>query len=58
MKVEKFQLFMMNVHLVFASSFQNMKKVKRHRVDILADKHAKGDKCQKSFPTRTIEIIL
>jgi hypothetical protein len=49
---------MMNVHLVFASSFQNMKKVKRHRVDILADKHAKGDKCQKSFPTRTIEIIL
>jgi hypothetical protein len=35
-----------------------MRKVKPDRVDILADRHAKGDKCQKSFPTRTIEIIL
>jgi hypothetical protein len=57
MIVEKFQLFIMNVRLVFANS-KNMIKVKPCRVDILTVRHAKGDKCQKSYPTKTIEITL
>lgn len=36
--MEKFQLFITNVHLVFASSFLNMIKVKPYRVDILTDR--------------------
>ena len=35
-----------------------MVKVKPRRVDILTIRHAKGDKCQKSCPTKTIEITL
>jgi hypothetical protein len=51
---------MMGVHLVFVNSLtKNIIKVKLRGVDILLlVGYAKWDKCQKSYPTRTIEIVL
>lgn len=59
MIVEAYQVFMMGVHLVFVNSLtKNIIKVKLRGVDILLVRYAKWDKCQKSYPTRTIEIVL
>ena len=59
MIVEAYQAYIMGVHLVFVNFLtKNIIKVKLRGVDILLVRYAKWDKCQKSYPTRTIEIVL